>query len=217
MANPDANSEEIHALLQQAAAGDQAAWGALLERHRPQLRRMVELRLDPRLQGRLDASDVVQEAYLTASVQLADYLRKPAIAFPIWLRLVTGQRLQVLHRQHLGTKARDARLNVSIDQPGLPAAGSDVLAGRLMGREPSPSEAACAVEQRRWLREALERMEPLDREVLALRHYEGMSNAEAAQVLGLGPSAASKRYVRALQRVKEALSTMPGGPGEQQA
>jgi RNA polymerase sigma-70 factor (ECF subfamily) len=217
MANADANSEELSSLLRQAAAGDQAVWGDLLERHRPRLRRMVELRLDPRLQGRLDPSDVVQEAYLTASVQLPEYLKKPAIAFHIWLRLVTGQKLLVLHRHHLGTKARDASLNISIDQPALPAASSNILATKLIGREPSPSEAACEVEQRRCLQEALDRMEPLDREVLALRHFEQLTNAETAQVLGLEPSAASKRYVRALQRVKEILSTMPGGLGDEQA
>jgi RNA polymerase sigma-70 factor (ECF subfamily) len=217
MANSDANPEEINFLLQQVAAGDQTVWGDLLERHRSRLRRMVELRLDPRLRGRLDASDVVQEAYLTASVQLAEYLKAPAIAFPLWLRLVTSQKLLLLHRHHLGTKARDAGLQISIDRGALPAASSDALATQLIGREPSPSEAAAALEQRRRLQEALDRMDPLDREVLALRHFEQLTNAEAAQVLGLEPSAASKRYVRALQRVKETLSAMPGGLGEQEA
>jgi RNA polymerase sigma-70 factor (ECF subfamily) len=205
-----ANSEEISRLLRQVAAGDQVVWGELLERHRSRLRRMVELRLDPRLQGRLDASDVIQEAYLTASAQLADYLKDPAIPFYLWLRLVTGQRLAVLHRNHLGTKARDARRQISIDRGALPAASSAALASVLMGREPSPSEAAGELEQRRRLQEALDRMNPLDREVLALRHFEQLSNAEAAQVLGLDPSAASKRYVRALGRLKEILSSMPG-------
>jgi RNA polymerase sigma-70 factor (ECF subfamily) len=217
MANSDGNPEDITFLLRQVAAGDQAVWGDLLERHRSRLRRMVELRLDPRLRGRLDASDVVQEAYLTASAQLADYLKKPAIAFHLWLRLVTSQKLLLLHRHHLGTKSRDAGLQISIDRGALPAASSDALATQLIGREPSPSEAACVLEQRRRLQEALDRMDALDREVLALRHFEQLSNAEAAQVLGLEPSAASKRYVRALRRVKEILADMPGGLGEQGA
>jgi RNA polymerase sigma-70 factor (ECF subfamily) len=215
MANPAANSEEINRLLRQVAAGDQAVWGDLLERHRPRLRRMVELRLDPRLQGRLDASDVIQEAYVTASAQLADYLKKPAIPFFIWLRLVTGQKLLALHRHHLGTKARDARRQVSLHRGAWPAASSAVMASKLMGREPSPSQAAREVEQRRCLQEALDRMDPLDREVVALRHFEQLTNAETAQVLGLEASAASKRYVRALQRLKEILSAMPGGLGEE--
>jgi RNA polymerase sigma-70 factor (ECF subfamily) len=119
----------------------------------------------------------------------------------------------VLHRQHLGTKARDASRQISIDQ-GTPAASSFVLATKLIGREPSPSDAAAEVEQRRWLQDALDRMDPLDREVLALRHFEQLTNAEAAVVLGLEVSAASKRYVRALARLKEILAAMPGGPGE---
>jgi RNA polymerase sigma-70 factor (ECF subfamily) len=217
MANSAANSEEISGLLRQVAAGDQALWGELLERQRPRLRRMVELRLDPRLQGRLDASDVIQEAYLTASVQLADYLKEPTIPFYLWLRLVTGQKLVALHRDHLRTKARDASRQISLDRAALPAASSGALASKLLGREPSPSEAAGEVEQRRWLQEALNRMNPLDREVLALRHFEQLTNDETAQVLGLKPSAASKRYVRALERLKDILAAMPGGLGEKEA
>jgi RNA polymerase sigma-70 factor (ECF subfamily) len=215
MADPAANSEEINSLLRQVAAGDQAVWGDLLERHRPRLRRMVELRLDPRLQGRLDASDVIQEAYLTASAQLADYLKKPAIPFFLWLRLVTGQKLIELHRHHLRTKARDASRQVSLHRRAWPAASSGALASKLMGREPSPSHAAREAEQQRWLQDALDRMDPLDREVVALRHFEQLTNAETAQVLGLEVSAASKRYVRALQRLKEILAAMPGGLGEE--
>jgi RNA polymerase sigma-70 factor (ECF subfamily) len=211
------NSEKLSGLLRQAAAGDQTVWGELLEQHRPRLRRMVELRLDPRLQGRLDASDVIQEAYLTASAQLAGYLEQPNIPFALWLRLVTGQKLMALHRHHLGTKARDADRQISIDQAAVPAASSAALASKLMGREPTPSAVASDLEERRRLQEALDLMNPLDREVLALRHFEQLSNAEAAQVLGLEPSAASKRYVRALQRLKEILAAMPGGLGDDEA
>lgn len=214
MANSAANSEELSGLLRQVAAGDQAVWGDLLEMHRPRLHRMVELRLDPRLYGRLDASDVVQEAYLTASVQLADYLKDPTVPFYLWLRLVTGQKLALLHRNHLGTKARDARRQVSIDRGAVPAASSVAMASQLIGREPTPSEAVGEVEQRGRVQDALDRLNPLDREVLALRHFEQLTNAETAQVLGLEPSAASKRYVRALQRIKEVLFDMPGGKEE---
>ncbi|HEV3342048.1 MAG TPA: sigma-70 family RNA polymerase sigma factor [Pirellulales bacterium] len=214
MANSAANSDELSGLLRQVAAGDQAVWGHLLETNRPRLLRMVELRLDPRLQGRLDASDVIQEAYLTASVQLADYLKNPTIPFYLWLRLVTSQKLVLLHRNHLGTKARDVRRQISLDRGALPAASSVAMASKLVGREPTPSEAVGEVEQRRRLQEALDRMNPLDREVLALRHFEQLTNAETAQVLGLEPSAASKRYVRALERLKGILFAMPGESGE---
>lgn len=192
-------------------------WGELLEQHRPRLQRMVELRLDPRLYGRLGASDVIQEAYLTASAQLAGYLKNPTIPFYLWLRLVTGQKLVLLHRNHLGTKARDARRQVSIDRGAVPEASSVAMASKLIGREPTPSKAVGEDEQRRRVQDALDCLHALDREVLALRHFEQLSNAETAQVLGLEPSAASKRYVRALQRMKEVLADMPGGEGENPA
>jgi RNA polymerase sigma-70 factor (ECF subfamily) len=215
MVNSATNSEELSCLLRQLAAGDQAAWGDLLERLRPRLRRMVELRLDPRLQGRLDASDVVQEAYMTASVQLAEYLKKPTIPLYLWLRLITGQKLLALHRNHLATKARDAGRQISLDRGPLPGASSAALASQLIGREPSPSEAAREVEQRRWLQDAIDRMNPLDREVLALRYFEHLTSAETALVLGLTPAAASKRHVRALERLNEILAAMPRGLGEE--
>lgn len=216
MANPAPNSEEISCLLQQVAAGDQAVWGDLLHRFRPRLRRMVELRLDPRLQGRVDASDVIQEAYLSATAQVGEYLKKPTVPFFLWLRLVTGQKLVDLHRHHLRTKARNASRQVSLDWRAWPAASSGALASKLIGREPSPSQAARDVEQQRCLQQALDRMDELDREVVALRHFEQLTNAETAQVLGLEVSAASKRYVRALQRLKEILSAMPGGLEKEQ-
>ena len=213
MAHSAANSDEVDSLLRQAAAGDEAVWGELLESQRPRLRRMVELRLDPRLQGRLDASDVIQEAYVTAFLQLANYLEQQTLPFPLWLRLVTGQKLVALHRNHLGTKSRDARRQISIFQGASPAASSGAMASKLIGRGPSPSENVGEMEERRRVQDALDRMNPLDREILALRHFEQLTNAETAQVLGLERSAASKRYVRALQRIKEILSGMPQDPG----
>src|SRR5262249_24730954 len=108
------NSSETVQLLQRAAAGDQASWGALLTRHRQRLRCMVALRLDRRLQGRIDPSDVIQEACLEASVQLADYLRQPTLPFFLWLRLITGQKMVALHRHHLGKQMRDAGREVSV-------------------------------------------------------------------------------------------------------
>jgi RNA polymerase sigma-70 factor, ECF subfamily len=172
---------------------------------------MVALGLDRRLQGRIDASDVLQEAYITASVQLADYLQNPSLPFFLWLRLVTGQKMVALHRHHLGVHARDADREISLFRGALPEATSAALAAQLLGRDTRPSEAAIRAERRLRLQEALNNMDPLDREILALRHFEQLSNAEAAQVLDLRESTASKRYVRALERLKEILRSMPGG------
>src|SRR5436305_7626476 len=108
------NSAETDRLLQQAAQGDAREWGLLLERHRERLRRMVALRLDRRLQGRLDASDVIQEAFLEAATRLPDYVRQPTMPFFLWLRFLTGQKMLELHRHHLGTQMRDAGREIAL-------------------------------------------------------------------------------------------------------
>jgi RNA polymerase sigma-70 factor (ECF subfamily) len=205
------DSGETQRLLQQAAAGDQESWGALLMRYSQRLRCMVALRLDRRLQGRIDPSDIIQEAFVEASAQLPAYVNQPTMPLYLWLRLIAGQKMVALHRHHLGTQARDAGREVSLYQGSLPETSSAALAGQLLGHETRPSEAAIRAERALRLQEALNSMDPLDREVLALRHFELLSNAEVAQVLGIQESAASKRYVRALRKLKQVLKGMPGG------
>jgi RNA polymerase sigma-70 factor (ECF subfamily) len=202
------NSED---LLSRAAAGDQGAWGALLSSHRERLRRMVTLRLDPRLHSRIDASDVIQEAFLDASAGLAGYMRNPAIPFYLWLRFLTGMRLAKLHRDHLGAKMRDAGREVSLYRGSLPDTSSAALAAQLMGHETRPSEAAMRAELKMRLQEVLNSMEPIDREILALRHFEQLTSAETAQVLGIKEPAARKRYLRALEELREILLRSSGG------
>jgi RNA polymerase sigma-70 factor (ECF subfamily) len=198
--------------VQRAASGDQAVWGELLQGHRARLRKLVALRLDPRLQGRVDPSDVIQEAYLHASRRLADYAREtePMPLF-LWLRFLVGQKILELQRRHLGAQARDAGREVSLYRGPMPEASSAAIAAQLLGRNTSPSQAAIRAERKLRLQEALNRMDPIDREVLVLRHFEQLSNGEDALVLGLDKSAASKRYARALIRLKDLLAAMPGG------
>ena len=198
-------------LIERARAGDRAALDALLGRHRDRLRRMVAMRLDTRLQARLDASDVVQEAYVEVAQRLDEYLRDPKLPLFLWLRLVVGERLLKLHRHHLGTQMRDAGREVSLYRGALPAASSAALAAQLLGRHTSPTQAAVRAERLLRLQEALNSLGPLDREVLSLRHFEELNRAETAQVLGIGESAAAKRYLRALKRLKATLANMPGG------
>jgi RNA polymerase sigma-70 factor, ECF subfamily len=203
-------ADEIGVLLGRAAAGDGRAVAELFERHRGRLEPMVRLRLDRRLQGRLDPADVLQEAYLDLTRRLPDYLAHPTLPFYLWLRLLTGQKLVDLHRQHLGTKMRDAGLEVSLHRGAPPRASSASLAERLLGRLTSASRAAIRAETQLRVQRALNAMDPIDREVLVLRHFEMLSNDEAAQVLGLKPSAASNRHLRALRRLKEILAEIPG-------
>jgi RNA polymerase sigma-70 factor (ECF subfamily) len=203
-----------HQLLSQAAAGDPEQFGALLEQHRPRLRRMVALRLDPRLHGRIDPSDVIQEAYLEASTRLAEYVQKPTMPFFLWLRFLAGQKLVTLHRHHLGTRMRDAGREVSLYRGRFPEASSAALAAQLLGHETRPSEAAIRAELKIRLQEALNSMDAIDREILALRHFEQLSLGETAQVLEMTESGACRRHLRALKRLKEILSSLPGGLGD---
>jgi RNA polymerase sigma-70 factor, ECF subfamily len=212
-AMPD-NSSETNRLLWRAADGDPESWGALLARHEGRLRRLVAFRLDQRLQGRLDPSDVLQEAALEAWQHLADYLRQPALPFFLWLRGIAANKLRELHRHHLGTQMRDARREVALYRGALPETTSAALAAQLLGHGTRPSEAAIRAEAKLRLQEALNGMDPLDREVLALRHFEQLTPAETARVLGIKEKAAGMRYLRALKRLKEILTSLPGGPME---
>jgi RNA polymerase sigma-70 factor (ECF subfamily) len=207
----DTNSSDTARLLEQARAGDRAAVSEIFAQHRARLRRMVELRLDRRLQARIDASDVIQEAYVDAITRFDEYLREPSYPLFLWLRLIVGERLSKLHRHHLGTRMRDAGLEVSLYRGALPAASSAALAAQLLGKYTSPTQAAVRAERVMRVQEALNTLEPIDREVLALRHFEELSLAETARSLGIKDSAAAKRYVRALTRLRTILASLPGG------
>ena len=188
----------------------QKSLGELFHQHRGRLRLMVGLRLDHRLQGRVDPSDVLQEAYLEAMDRLPQYLEERPMPLFLWLRFLTAQRLQILHRRHLRTKARDAGREISLSHQPLPAVSSEALAARLIGRESTPSEAAMRAETRAQLHTALDALNPIDREILAMRHFEQLTNSETAQVLGLRESTASQRYARALLRLRDLLRALPG-------
>ena len=205
------NSSETVDLLQRAQGGDVRAMDEIFSRYRDRLKRMVELRLDRRLLARIDASDVIQDSYLQVAQRLEEYLKDPKLPLFLWLRLVVGERLTTLHRHHLGTHMRDAGLEVSLYRGALPAASSAALAAQLLGQHTSPTEAAVRAERLLRIQEALNSLEPIDREVLSLRHFEQLNRAETAQALGIEESAAGKRYIRALKRLKGVLAEMPGG------
>jgi RNA polymerase sigma-70 factor, ECF subfamily len=182
---------------------------ALFTRSRERLRRMVQLRLDRRLQGRVDPSDVLQDAFLDVTRRAPEYLANPSMPPYLWLRFLTEQRLVALHRHHLKAKIREAGQEISLHQGGLPQASSASLAALLLGHLTSPTLAARRAEMQLRLQEALNGMEPIDREVLTLRHFEELSNEEVAHVLQLSKQGASKRYVQALKRLRAILSDMP--------
>jgi RNA polymerase sigma-70 factor (ECF subfamily) len=197
-----------------ARTNQQALFAELLAQHRGRLRGLIELRMDNRIRGRVDPSDIVQEAYLEASERLVSYLERPELPFFVWLRLITLQKLALMYRRHFGTQSRALGREVSLADISLPDEASEALTSVLMGRGESPSDAAEKGERRQRLHDALESLEPIDREVLVLRHFEELTNAEAAAVLGLKPTAASNRYVRALKRLEELLREMAEDRGE---
>jgi len=187
-------------LEQALRGGDGDAFGPLFERYRERLWRMVHFRLDPRLTGRLDAEDVVQECFLEAGKRLQAF-HDDSKPFLVWIRLITQQTMIDLHRKHVGAKMRNAAREI-----GAPKSG--VLSGFFVAHITSPSGAVMREEARQKIEQALEAMDEIDREVLLLRHFEELSNKEAAAVLGIQENAASNRYVRALGRLKGYLGSL---------
>jgi RNA polymerase sigma-70 factor, ECF subfamily len=196
--------------LRRGILGDKHALADLWVQYRERLRRVIKLRMDRRLQGRLDPSDVLQEAFVDFTLRAGEYVNDPGMPFYLWLRFLTGQRLQLLHRRHLGAAMRDAGREVSLHRGAMPQATSVSLAAQLLGRFTSVTQAVQRAEMQLILQEAINGLDPLDREILALRHFEELSNVEAAQVLGVKASAASTRHVRALKRLREVLLRTPG-------
>ncbi len=201
----ESNSRETEALIRSAREGGSEALGQLLVRYAGRLRSMLSLRLDRRLVGRIDVSDVLQESFLDATRSFQRYRERPSCSFYVWLRCIAARQLIDIHRHHLGVQARDPRLEISLDRPPLPEATSAAIAARLLGTLATPSEAAMRAERVARLEASLEKMDRLDREVLALRHFEQLSNLETAEVLGIEESAASKRHLRALHRLRDRL------------
>jgi RNA polymerase sigma-70 factor (ECF subfamily) len=193
------------ALVERLRQGDGQALAELFSLHRERLWRLVDFRLHPRLHARVDADDVLQEAYLAAAERVQHFLQRASGSVFIWLRLIVMQTLTDLHRRHLGTGKRDAGREVPMPVfPGRSTAAS--LAAQFLGSFTSPSGVVMREEMAARLESAIAAMNPIDQEILALRHFEELTNHEIAEVLDIEPTAASNRYVRALQRLKEILS-----------
>lgn len=200
-------NEAITADIDRLRSGGQDSLADEFMRHRPRLRRMVVARLDRRLSGRVDASDIMQETFIEASRRLDEYLAKPTMPFFLWLRFLTGQHVLTTHRRHLKAKKRDARQEQHL--PERPRADSAALSWQLSASITSPSKAAAREETHLLLRKIVDNLDELDREVLSLRHFEQLDNRETATELNISPAAASKRYIRALERLKKAVVDSP--------
>jgi RNA polymerase sigma-70 factor (ECF subfamily) len=204
--------DESSDLVNQVIHGDKRALAELFDSQRPRLRRIVNFRLDRRIYGRVGADDVLQEAYLNAARQLKSLLRDHPPTVFIWLRQIVNHTLADVHRRHLGVKKRTAKRDVSIHAGGPSASSSEWLSFHLLGHLTSPSQAALRAELAEQLDAALSQLSEVDREVLALRHFEELTNSETAHVLNMTVQAASMRYVRAISRLRKVLESIPGFP-----
>jgi RNA polymerase sigma-70 factor (ECF subfamily) len=195
---------EPQRLLDRAHGGDAAAVCELFARYRDRLKKMIRVRMNARIRGRVDDSDILQEAYMEAARRLPEYVNDPRTPFFLWLRKITHQRIIDVHRHHFTYQRRDVNRDVPLH--GHPTqATSDCIAAQLLGSLTSPSRAAIHKETRFALLASLDRMKETDREILLLRHFEHLTNQEAAAELEIDPSAASKRYLRALRRMYDIL------------
>lgn len=194
------DSEETRKLLDQIRTGDRQAFELLFRLHQPDLRRFIGLRLDPKLRARLDPSDVVQETHLDILQRLADFLERQPMPFRLWLRKTAYDRLLKIRRHHVGT----ARRSVEREAP-LPLGSSVSLGRQLLAGGSTPSERFDRGEIAKRVRQAVAQLPENDRELLIMRNFDGLSNLEAACILGIEPDAARKRHGRALLRLRQHL------------
>ena len=197
-------------LLSRAGRGDAEALPPLFEEFRPRLVRMVTLRLDPSLKRRVDPADVLQEAWLEVARRFPRWAEEAKIPFHVWLRLVTAQTLAQVHRRHLAAHKRDALREAPAAESRLTMSATS-LADAFATSATTPTQAVAREEIRARVLAALEDLDEVDREIVALRHFEGLSNEEAAAELSIEPAAASKRFTRALLRLKPALEGLAPG------
>jgi RNA polymerase sigma-70 factor (ECF subfamily) len=178
------------------------------------LKRIVNFRLDYRLSGRVSESDVIQETFVRAAKRIDSFLEKDDMPFFVWLRLEISQKLHEIHRHHFGAEKRDVRKEMTLGSNRDSGQTSMALAAHIVAQMTSPSRLVERAEQIAILEKTLNEMNELDREVIALRHFEELSNLETAKILDIEPAAASKRYLRALKRLKEIMETAKGRYGD---
>ncbi len=190
--------------------GDQRALAELFQRYRKRLERMVRMRLDRRLTSREDANDVLQDAFLDLSNRISGFAENPNLSAYVWIRLAVKDRIIAEHRKHIQAGKRDARREVSLNQTGDSNSSGVGLAGDLELSETSVGGKVLKIEAEEILQVILDAMDEIDREIILMRTFEGLTNAEAAQALNLSPNGASSRYSRAMARLAREFNQFPG-------
>lgn len=192
-------------LLAGAQAGNEEAVNRLLDRHRQAVHRLVQMRLDQKIQRRVDVSDVVQDVFVEASRRLRDYLANPVMPFHLWLRQIARDRIIDAHRRHRASAKRSVDQEKALFAPAHDDRSSLDLAAQLHDGNLTPAAAATQRELARRVEEAISQLNDEDGEVILMRHYEQLSNQEVAAALGLTEPAASMRYLRAVRRLRKLL------------
>ena len=206
------NREETDRLLDDARKGEPGAVDKLLTEFREPLRRVIDLRLDPAVARRVDASDIVQDVLIEANQRLTEYLKKPDMPFHLWLRHLAQDRIIDTHRRHRLAQRRSVDREQPIARPAWADESSVSLVAQLIDTDRTPASAAIGLELQRRLGDAIDRLADDDREIVLMRHHEALSNQEVAHALNLTEAAASMRYLRALRRLRAVLVPDGGEP-----
>ncbi|QEG41122.1 sigma-70 family RNA polymerase sigma factor [Roseimaritima ulvae] len=200
-------SDQTQALLAAARQGDTDAINQLLDRHRAPVRRLVQMRLDRRVQQRVDVSDVVQDVMFEANGRLQAYLENPAMAFHLWLRQIAWDHMIDTYRRHRKSAKRDMDREQPLALGGTSDHSTIELAAQLCDPEITPQAAAVQRELAEQVERTIDSLDEPDREIILMRHYEHLSNQEVAEALQLTPPAASMRYLRAMRRLRELMQS----------
>ncbi|MDE0862779.1 MAG: sigma-70 family RNA polymerase sigma factor [Rubripirellula sp.] len=191
-------------------AGNEDALATVFSTYRERLRRIIQFRMDYRIAGRVSDSDVLQDTFIAAAKRLPHFSKQKDIPAFLWLRLLVNQQLIDVHRQHLQAEMRDVRKEVSLQPRHTSPYTSMAIAVQLVGALTAVSEVVARAEHIAKLESVLNQMDDVDREVIALRHFEELTNLETANVLEIQPSAASKRYLRAMKRLSQTMAKIQG-------
>lgn len=205
----DTDAAKLKALNARIQSGDRSALGPVFEILRPRLRATIRLQVNQRIRRREDESDILQEAYFAAANDFDRYAAEPKVPVYVWVRGLVQQRLVDAHRKHLVSQKRSLNREISIHGHHLSAddaSSTYSVARQLVSDLTSPSLVASKVELRKVLQTVLEQLDPIDQEIISLRHTQGMKSSEVATLLQINQSTASTRYLRALKKLKDGLS-----------
>jgi RNA polymerase sigma-70 factor (ECF subfamily) len=200
------NRDQTDRLLDEARTGEPGAVDKLLGEFREPLRRVIDLRLDPAIARRVDASDIVQDVLIEANQRLTEYLKSPGMPFHLWLRHLAQDRIIDTHRRHRQAQRRSVDREQAIARPAWSDESSVLLVSQLIDTDRTPTSEAIRLELQRRLSAAIDQLADDDREIVLMRHHEALSNQEVAKALGLSEAAASMRYLRALRRLRSVLA-----------